>query len=98
MTAHAHARGSGTNIIPPEIASGDGQSLRSGPEHAALRWDAPALALVGCWTNSKCGQLDGSALASLSQHTQIAPAQCCPVEILRTVKSPIRLSSCLCCF
>lgn len=39
-----------------------------GSLHATLWWNAPALALAGFWKSSMCGQLDGSALASRSQH------------------------------
>lgn len=47
------------------------------------RWTSTGLS-KGFWTNSTCGQLDGSALASLSQHTQMTPH----VEILNTVYCP----------
>lgn len=74
------------------MASGDRRSLwccctarPPGPEHAALWWDGPALPLQGFWTNSTCGQLDGSALASLSQRTQMTPVELRHVEILNTV-------------
>lgn len=47
--------------------------------------NAPALALAGFWTSSTCGQLDGSALASLYQQIQRTPAERGCVEILDTV-------------
>lgn len=46
--------------------------------------NAPALALAGFWTSSTCGQLDGSALASLYQQIQRTPAERGCVEILDT--------------
>lgn len=47
--------------------------------------NAPTLALAGFWTSSTCGQLDGSALASLYQQIQRTPAERGCVEILDTV-------------
>lgn len=92
INTHTHTHSRQREHCAPEMASGDRRSLwccctarPPGPEHAALWWDGPALPLQGFWTNSTCGQLDGSALASLSQRTQMTPVELRHVEILNTV-------------